>query len=155
MPAEVTAVLFGLAAAATYAPRGLRINGVAPGLTKTPLTERLWSSERAAEASRALHPLGRLGEPEMVAGAIAWLLLRILNGGLQLPLGRPDHIGGGQGPQNGLAVMPDSLGRARDTLRTRLLKPDRSLIAGQIGVATDRPVNRAGLPCVDQALPLV
>ncbi|MCA8923358.1 MAG: SDR family oxidoreductase [Planctomycetes bacterium] len=61
-------------AAATYAPKGLRINAVAPGLTKTPLTRRLWESERAAAASAALHPLGFLGEPAHVASAIAWLL---------------------------------------------------------------------------------
>ena len=61
-------------AAATYAPRGMRVNAVAPGLTRTPLTKRLWSTERAAAASRAMHPLGVLGEPEDVASAIAWLL---------------------------------------------------------------------------------
>lgn len=62
------------ASAATYAPKGIRINAVAPGLTKTPLTKRLWSSERAAEVSRSMHPLGTLGEPEQVASAVDWFL---------------------------------------------------------------------------------
>ncbi len=61
-------------AAATYGPAGLRVNAVAPGLTRTPLTERITSNDAAAEASRAMHVLGRLGEPQDVASAIAWLL---------------------------------------------------------------------------------
>ena len=63
-----------LSAAASYAPSGVRVNAVAPGLVQTKLTERLTSSERAEEASRAMHALGRLGEPEDVASAIAFLL---------------------------------------------------------------------------------
>lgn len=61
-------------AAATYGPAGIRVNAVAPGLVRTPLTERITSNERAAAASQELHVLGRLGEPGDVASAIAWLL---------------------------------------------------------------------------------
>ena len=63
-----------LAAAATYANRGIRVNCVAPGLVRTPLTARLTSSEVALKASLAMHPLGRIGEPADVASAIDWLL---------------------------------------------------------------------------------
>jgi NAD(P)-dependent dehydrogenase (short-subunit alcohol dehydrogenase family) len=63
-----------LSAAATYAPRGIRVNALAPGLVRTPLTARLTGSEAALKASTALHALGRVGEPEEVAEAIAWLL---------------------------------------------------------------------------------
>lgn len=62
------------AAAATYAPRGLRVNCVAPGLIRTPLTARITSNEAAVKASAAMHPLGRIGEPDEVASAIAFLL---------------------------------------------------------------------------------
>lgn len=62
-----------LAAAATYAPRGLRINAVAPGLVRTPATEGITGGP-SGEASRVMHPLGRLGEPDDVASAIEWLL---------------------------------------------------------------------------------
>jgi NAD(P)-dependent dehydrogenase (short-subunit alcohol dehydrogenase family) len=63
-----------LSAAATYASRGLRINAVAPGLVRTPLTSRITSNESATKASLALHALGRLGEPSDIARTIAWLL---------------------------------------------------------------------------------
>lgn len=62
-----------LSAAATYAARGIRVNAVAPGMTRTPATERIVSGP-SGEASRSMHPLGRLGEPEDVASAISWLL---------------------------------------------------------------------------------
>ncbi len=63
-----------LAAAASYVARGLRFNIVAPGLTQTPMTEKVTASETARQASVDLHPLGRLGEPEDVAAMISWLL---------------------------------------------------------------------------------
>lgn len=63
-----------LSAAATYAPRGLRFNCVAPGLVNTPLAARVTSSEPALKASLAMHPLGRLGTAEEVARAIVFLL---------------------------------------------------------------------------------
>ena len=61
-------------AAATYGGTGVRVNAVAPGLTRTPLTARITANEAQAAASAQLHALGRIGEPEDVAGAIAWLL---------------------------------------------------------------------------------
>lgn len=61
-------------AAASYAARGIRVNAVAPGLVKTAMTERIWSNEKSAEASRGMHALGRLGEPGDVASLIVWLL---------------------------------------------------------------------------------
>ena len=61
-------------AAATYARYNLRVNCVAPGLTRTPLTESLTRHETSMKASAALHPLGRIGEPEEVASAIRWFL---------------------------------------------------------------------------------
>ncbi len=63
-----------LAAAASYARQGIRVNCVAPGLTRTGMTRRLTDNESVARASAALHPLGRIGEPDEVASAIAWFL---------------------------------------------------------------------------------
>jgi NAD(P)-dependent dehydrogenase (short-subunit alcohol dehydrogenase family) len=50
------------------------VNAVAPGLVATPLTARITGSATASEASRAMHALGRLGEPDDVAAAMAFLL---------------------------------------------------------------------------------
>ena len=61
-------------AAATYAARGIRVNTVAPGLVRTPLAAKITSNELALKASTAMHPLGRIGEPDDVAVPIAWLL---------------------------------------------------------------------------------
>jgi len=63
-----------LSAAATYAGRNIRVNAVAPGLVRTPLAAKLTSNEASLKASMAMHPLGRIGEPDDVASAIAWLL---------------------------------------------------------------------------------
>lgn len=63
-----------LSAAASYVARGLRFNVVSPGLVQTQMTENVTRSETARKASLDLHPLGRLGEPEDIAGAIAYLL---------------------------------------------------------------------------------
>jgi len=63
-----------LSAAATYAGKSIRFNAIAPGLIKTPLTEKITSSENAKKASLAMHALGRLGEPKDIASMIVWLL---------------------------------------------------------------------------------
>lgn len=74
--AAAKAAVLGLmrSAAASYASKGIRINAVAPGLTRTPLTQAITSNEISLKASTAFHPLGRIGEPEDVAAAIFWLL---------------------------------------------------------------------------------
>ncbi len=62
------------AAAASSARKGIRFNAVAPGLVRTPLAGALATDPKLAEASAKMHPLGRLGEPEDIARAMAFLL---------------------------------------------------------------------------------
>lgn len=61
-------------AAATYAQHGIRVNCVAPGLTRSKMSAGIVNNEAALKASSKMHPLGRIGEPDEVARAIAWLL---------------------------------------------------------------------------------
>ena len=42
-------------------------------MVATPMTEKL-ATGAAGEASAAMHPLGRIGEPDEVAAAVEWLL---------------------------------------------------------------------------------
>ena len=72
--AKAGVIGLALSAAATYAPKGIRVNAVAPGLVRTPMTARITGNEAALKASTAMHALGRVGEPDDVASAIAWLL---------------------------------------------------------------------------------
>ena len=54
------------------APRGVRVNAVAPGFTETELTSDMEDWKRAEVTARI--PLGRWAAPDEIAGAIAWLL---------------------------------------------------------------------------------
>lgn len=63
-----------LSASASYARRGIRVNCVAPGMVRTQMTHQICMNEASRHASESMHALGRLGEPEDVAGAICWLL---------------------------------------------------------------------------------
>ena len=62
------------AAAIEYADKGVRINAVAPAVIVTPMAERAFFHDPAIHARAvALHPVGRLGQPEEVAQAVIWL----------------------------------------------------------------------------------
>jgi len=54
-------------------PHNVRINCVAPGLIKTDFARALWENPEIARAAIASTPLRRLGEPDDVAGAVAFL----------------------------------------------------------------------------------
>jgi NAD(P)-dependent dehydrogenase (short-subunit alcohol dehydrogenase family) len=57
--------------AADYAEDGIRVNGVVPGYTTTPMTE--WVTPEEHEQLLTTIPMGRAGRPEEVAEVIAFL----------------------------------------------------------------------------------
>jgi NAD(P)-dependent dehydrogenase (short-subunit alcohol dehydrogenase family) len=61
-------------AAISYARYGVRVNAVAPALTRTGLSQQLWQSDALLAASVAMHPLGRIGEPADIAAAVMYFL---------------------------------------------------------------------------------
>lgn len=63
-----------VSAARELAPSGVRVNAVAPGTIDTELTRSLAVDEGALDRLVARRiPLGRLGSPEDIAEAVAWL----------------------------------------------------------------------------------
>jgi NAD(P)-dependent dehydrogenase (short-subunit alcohol dehydrogenase family) len=52
----------------------VRVNCVAPGLFKTRFAEALWGNEEILGRSLAHNPMGRIGNPEEIAGAVVFLV---------------------------------------------------------------------------------
>ncbi|KPI13633.1 3-oxoacyl-(acyl-carrier-protein) reductase [Actinobacteria bacterium OV450] len=69
--AAVDALTVGLAK--ELGPDGVRVNGVAPGIIETDMHAAMGDPDRPARAAAGI-PLGRAGQPEEIAGAVAWLL---------------------------------------------------------------------------------
>jgi NAD(P)-dependent dehydrogenase (short-subunit alcohol dehydrogenase family) len=62
------------AAAREAAPSGIRVNGVAPGTVETALTLGLATADDLARLGSERVPLARLGRPEEIAAAVAFLV---------------------------------------------------------------------------------
>lgn len=60
-------------AAIEFGPRGIRVNAVAPGFSRTPMTEAFLADERIAGIYSRETALGALVTPEQVASAVSWL----------------------------------------------------------------------------------
>ena len=77
LPAYVAAkhAVVGLtkAAAIDHGVHGIRVVAVCPGPTDTPMLRALAGDPAAVRARAALTPLGRIGEPDDVAGVVVWL----------------------------------------------------------------------------------
>ena len=71
-------VLLTKSAALDAAPHGVRVNCVCPGFTRTPLVEWWVESKGDPAAARRqveqAQPIGRAGQPEEIAAAIAYLV---------------------------------------------------------------------------------
>jgi 3-oxoacyl-[acyl-carrier protein] reductase len=59
--------------AAEFAPK-VRVNAIAPSLTRTPLADRLINNETKLQASKERHPMKEVGMPEDLAEMAVFLL---------------------------------------------------------------------------------
>ncbi len=55
------------------APHRIRVNGIAPGAIRTPINTAAWNTKEAYSELMTLVPYKRIGEPDDIAQAAAWL----------------------------------------------------------------------------------
>lgn len=72
--AKAAVAALAMTSAATYAPKGVRINCVHPGLTRSNMSARLTANGEIAQSLARANPLGRLGEGDDTAALIEFLL---------------------------------------------------------------------------------
>lgn len=59
--------------AAEMAPEHIRVNCIAPGLIRSFTSEKVWRDSERLHVAEETIPLGRIGEPEDIAGAVIFL----------------------------------------------------------------------------------
>jgi len=62
--------------AVEFGPYNVRINCIAPGLIKTDFAKALWDNPETLKDVNARTPLGRIGDPDEIAGAAVFLACR-------------------------------------------------------------------------------
>jgi NAD(P)-dependent dehydrogenase (short-subunit alcohol dehydrogenase family) len=60
--------------AKTWGKDGIRVNCIAPGLIRTEFARALWEDEKTLRAATQGAALGRIGEPDEMAGAVIYLV---------------------------------------------------------------------------------
>lgn len=111
-------------AAVEYGRCGIRVNAISPGAVRTEMLLSVFGSEEV-DRMGAAHPLGRIGRPEEIANAVAWLFSDessyftgqslTLDGGLTAQ--RPS----GQGP---ITECPDEPGEEWSSGQGQIASPD-------------------------------
>ena len=65
--------LFMQSLAQELAPYRIRVNSVAPGAIQTPINRPAWETPEALASLLTLIPYGRIGQPEDIGKAVAWI----------------------------------------------------------------------------------
>ena len=56
-----------------FGKHNVRVNAIAPGVIRTDFAKALWEDPKAEAALKRVTPLGRIGEPDEIAGAAVFL----------------------------------------------------------------------------------
>ena len=82
-PSKAAVIMLVKVLAQEFAPDGVRVNAVSPGMVKTGMTAQVYADSQVAAERDALVPVGRVATPEDMADVIAFLLgpdARYVNG---------------------------------------------------------------------------
>ena len=73
-PAKAGLTMLAQTLALEWASDGIRVNVVSPGMTHTPMTEKMYADREIKQARERLIPLGRIGDPVDIANVIEFLV---------------------------------------------------------------------------------
>lgn len=73
-PSKAALTLLAQTLALEWAPDGIRVNVVSPGMTRTGMTEKMYIDPEIKKAREELIPLSRIGEPMDIANVIEFLV---------------------------------------------------------------------------------
>ena len=73
-PSKAALTMLAQTLALEWAPDGVRSNVVSPGMTHTPMTEKMYADPQIKSAREGIIPLGRIGTPTDIANVIEFLV---------------------------------------------------------------------------------
>jgi glucose 1-dehydrogenase len=73
-PSKAAVTMLAQTLALEWAPDGIRANVVSPGMTHTPMTEKMYADPKIKAAREGIIPLGRIGDPMEIANVIEFLI---------------------------------------------------------------------------------
>src|SRR6478609_5598736 len=73
-PSKAALTMMAQTLALEWAPEGIRVNVVSPGMTHTPMTEKMYADPEIKREREGIIPLGRIGDPMDIANVIEFLV---------------------------------------------------------------------------------
>ncbi|WP_045731814.1 SDR family NAD(P)-dependent oxidoreductase [Pseudarthrobacter chlorophenolicus] len=73
-PSKAALTMLAQTLALEWAPEGIRVNVVSPGMTHTRMTEKMYADPQIKKAREDIIPLARIGEPADIANVIEFLV---------------------------------------------------------------------------------
>src|SRR5215203_2948551 len=73
-PTKAALTMLAQTLALEWAPDGIRVNVVSPGMTHTPMTANMYADPKIKQAREDLIPLSRIADPKDIANAIEFMI---------------------------------------------------------------------------------